>query len=214
MNGDCASLLRAGRHHAARVLRHSHRPVGHAGVHARGMPAARPPAAGCRDTDAPYHALHSSSGPASGVPGRGLGSTLPASSGPASGAAGRSLASTAAKAAGLLAASSAAGAAAGSSYRALATAQADLQSQAAIEPLSAPAFGLALGPPPLAVPGISSPISFPSTESITVAEPSSALVLLAGLLSVVLMRYAARRRTSRQLPPAIGQQPSPVTRRR
>ena len=153
MKGDCASLLRAGRHRAAGVLRHTHRPSGHAGVHARGMAAAHPPAAGCRDTDAPYRALHSS-GPASGAQGRGLGGASPASFGPAPGAAGGNLASTAAKAAGLLAASSAAGAAAGSGYRAFTGAQTGLQPQGEIEALGSPAFGLTLAPPLLAVPAL------------------------------------------------------------
>lgn len=189
MVADCWSVLKAGLRRTTKVARHHRHPVGHARVHARGASPAHPataPAPGCRDTDAPYRALRSLPGPAPGAPGR----SIPA---------------MAAKAAGLLAASSVVGAGAGSGYRAFAGARPApaVPPQATLGPLSSPSSDVGLGPPLFAAPGVPSPVPVPApvpgTDSTAVAEPSSALILAAGLVSVVLIRGLKRVGAQRRL---------------
>lgn len=106
----------------------------------------------------------------------------------------------------MLAASSAAGVGAGSAYRAFASAQPQA-TQPANATLSVPASDLGTGPSLFTTPGSLQPLSVPGTESAAVAEPSSALILVAGVLSVVLIRRATQRKMPRQHPPAAGLQP-------
>lgn len=177
MAADCWSLLKAAPRRVAKAAWHHRHPVRHA-AHARGTPTASPspaPSPGCRDTDAPYHALHS---PAPG------------------GAPGGGLSNLAARGAGLLAASSAVGAGVGQGWRTLAGAPATA-GQAPGATLSQPVLGAPISTadlvaPSLTVPSVAVPVQRPDGAA-PVAEPPSALILGAALFAAALLRCAALR---------------------